>query len=113
MSTHDASTMVMRELTVGTTVPYHGLDSLLLAIGPLHEGTEGMFANAEVIHHLPANDFHPWAVHNLCWDDEYNRFVFGSGDYCEDVETAVEMFKGRAGVKHLRDLKDRPRRPLA
>ena len=98
---HARSTKVMSELTEGTTVPYHGLDSLLLAMGPLHPGTTGMFANREVIHHLPANDFHPWAVHNLCWDDEANRFVFGSGDYCAEIETALEMFKARTGLKHL------------
>jgi hypothetical protein len=102
MSTHDQSTMVMRELTVGTTVPFQGLDSLLLAMGPLRPGTEGMFANREVIHHLPANDYHPWAVHNLCFDDEVNRFAFGSGDYCADIQTALEIFLRRAGLEHIR-----------
>lgn len=95
MSTHDRSTMVMRELREGQTVPYHGVDSLLIAMGPIDPGTEGMFANAEVIHHLPTNDFHPWAVHNLCFDDESNRFVYGSGDYCQTIEEALSAFGRR------------------
>jgi hypothetical protein len=97
---HRESTRQMEALEVGAKLPFAGGETIILAMGPVHRGTVGSYAWRRVLHYATHNPDHPFIVHALHYNDEarlgHERvWCFNNGDYCEGVQTAVEVFNDR------------------
>jgi hypothetical protein len=100
---HARSTTEMEKVRQGTILPSDRGETVIIKAGRLHPDGDGSFAWRVVVHTLPGNDLHPFAVHDLHYDDEASStgrrpWVFGSGAYCQTIEDALAAFHARAGV---------------
>lgn len=100
---HPRSHNKIKRLEVGDRFSTPGLHgATVLAKGPVHPDEEGSYAWAYVLHTNPGNDYHPFAVHAVAYNDDQNLWQSAGGDYCPDLTTGLEVFEARTGTKERR-----------
>lgn len=104
---HAHSTRMLEQLKVTDRFSTPGIyGAQVLAKGPVHPDGEGSYAWAYVLHTNPGNDYHPFAVRPLHYNDDsdtsYAGWQGGGGDYCRDLTTGLEVFEARTGTKERR-----------
>jgi len=96
---HPHSTKKMNQLKVNELILTSSGHVMILAKGPVIPDGEGCYASATVIHTNPCNDYHPFTVHVLIYNDDQDLWMLSAGDYCRDLTTALEIFETRTGTK--------------
>lgn len=94
---HALSQAMLDRVRAGETVELRGgHDIVIVAIGNRQPAGPGCFASAVVLY-LRRTGYDPYVVHNLYFDDEVEEWKLQTGDYANDLDRAVELFRQRGG----------------
>jgi hypothetical protein len=102
---HFRSTAEVEALHPGSTLPFVGGTTRVLALGPVHAGTVGSYAWRVVLHCFGEIGGEPFAVHTVHYDDEtdHEPWRFNNGDYRRALADACDAFNDRVpGADKLR-----------
>jgi hypothetical protein len=95
---HPESTQHMQGVRAGSVLPDVDGPAVILKAGKLHPDADGTYAWRVVVHTVPGNTLHPFAVSDLHYDDETasgRPWVFGFGSAYATPEAALDAFKAR------------------